>query len=343
MGYPSEGPDRRLLDSLFSGQYAWQFWTMAIIGLFIPAVLLALPWTRTFKGILIASVLINVGMWLKRYVIVVPTLASPFMPIFSTTGKPLSYIPTWVEWSITAGAFSGFCMLYLLFSKVFPIISIWEIEEGQHEKQAKPVATVPARSGIGPRAEVAISVVIATACLLFISGRARASEVSTSQPATSQPTTQPAAKVVLAVVTEDREKLVRATVTALDGKPVENASVQFFVCRTFGDLKLGEDKTLDDGTAAVRFPTGLPGGATGELQLCALVKAPAPYTGASAVITDAGGLLVKPVADPFPRALWAPHAPLPLLVVICSLLAGVWTTYAFVVSQIIAIYKGPKS
>lgn len=343
MGYPSEGPDRRLLDSLFSGQYAWQFWTMAIIGLFIPALLLALPWTRTFKGILIASVLINVGMWLKRYVIVVPTLASPFMPVFSPTGKPLSYIPTWVEWSITAGAFSGFCMLYLLFSKVFPIVSIWEIEEGQHEKQPKLVAITPARSGIAPRAGVAVSVLIMVAGLLLTSGRASASEISTSQPATTQPAaTQPAAKVALAVVTEDREKLVRATVTALDGKPVENASVQFFVCRTFGDLKLGEDKTLDDGTAAVRFPTGLPGGATGQLQLCAQVKAPAPYVGAYAVITDAGGLLVKPVADPFPRALWAPHAPLPLLIVICSLLAGVWTTYAFVISQIIAIYKGPK-
>src|SRR6185437_5686171 len=146
MGYPSEGPDRRLLDSLFSGQYAWQFWTMAIIGLFIPAVLLALPWTRTFKGILIASVLINIGMWLKRYVIVVPTLASPFMPVVNNTGHPLSYVPTWVEWSITAGAFSGFCMLYLLFAKIFPIVSIWEIEAGEREEKEEAVAVLKAAS-----------------------------------------------------------------------------------------------------------------------------------------------------------------------------------------------------
>ena len=74
-----------------------------------------------------AAVLINVGMWLKRYVIVVPTLASPFMPVVRPAGQPLSYVPTWVEWSITAGAFAGFCLLYLLFSKVFPIVSIWEV------------------------------------------------------------------------------------------------------------------------------------------------------------------------------------------------------------------------
>lgn len=142
MGYTSEGPDRRLLDSLFTGQYAVQFWVMAIIGLIIPAILLALPWTRTFKGIVTAAVCVNIGMWLKRYVIVVPTLASPFMPIVGTDGKPLNYIPTWVEWSITAGAFSGFCLLYLLFSKVFPIVSIWEIKNQHQHAAQEPAPTV---------------------------------------------------------------------------------------------------------------------------------------------------------------------------------------------------------
>jgi molybdopterin-containing oxidoreductase family membrane subunit len=75
-------------------------------------------------------------MWLKRYVIVVPTLASPFMPVIRLPGQPSSYVPTWVEWSITAGAFSGFCLLYLVFAKIFPIVSIWEVTE----PAAKPVA-----------------------------------------------------------------------------------------------------------------------------------------------------------------------------------------------------------
>ena len=342
MGYPSEGPDKRLLDALFHGQYAWQFWTMAVIGLFIPALLLALPWTRTFKGILIASVMINIGMWLKRYVIVVPTLASPFMPVYSPTGKPLSYVPTWVEWSITAGAFSGFCLLYLLFSKIFPIVSIWEIEEGEHARDTKPSSVSASSDGevrLGRRPGLVVPMVIAAVGMLFLAGRSSAEETPATQPAA----TQPSAHVALAVVTEEGQKLIRATVTAADGKPVENATVQFCVSRTFGDLKLGEDKTLDDGTAAVPFPVGLPGGPRGELALCAELKAPAPYAGACARITDASGLVVTPAAEPFPRALWAPHAPVPLLVVICSLLAGVWTTYVFVVSQVIAIWKGTRS
>ena len=339
MGYPAEGPDRRLLDALFSGQYAVQFWTMAVIGLFIPALLLALPWTRTFKGILIASLLINVGMWLKRYVIVVPTLASPFMPVYLPGGKPLRYVPTWVEWSITAGAFSGFCMLYLLFAKVFPIVSIWEIEEGKEQKSAASVAAPPRPVASARRPGLVLPLLIAGVGILGLAGRSAAGQTPATQPAT----TRPAANVTLNVVTEDREKLIRATITTSDGKPIENAAVQFFVRRTFGDLKLGEDKTLDDGTAAVPFPTGLPGGLTGELELCAEVKSPASYAGACAAITDNGGRVVKPAADPFPRALWAPHAPLPLLIVICSLVGGVWITYAFVVSQIIAIRKGAKS
>ena len=50
MGYPSDAPDRKLLYALFHGQYATQFWAMAVVGLFIPALLLSLPWTRNLRG-----------------------------------------------------------------------------------------------------------------------------------------------------------------------------------------------------------------------------------------------------------------------------------------------------
>ncbi len=147
MGYSSETADKKLLDALFHGQFATMFWVMAIIGLFIPAFLLALPWTRTFNGILTAAVMINIGMWLKRYVIVVPTLASPFMPVIRLAGQPTRYVPTWVEWSITAGAFSGFCLLYLLFSTIFPIISIWEVQAANESEHAAVNQAQPAIQG----------------------------------------------------------------------------------------------------------------------------------------------------------------------------------------------------
>ena len=125
--YTKEVFERRLVESLFQGAYAKQFWSTVIIGLFIPLIMLVLPWTRTISGIVLASVLVNIGMWLKRYIIVVPTLSSPFLPTME--GVTLSYVPTWVEWSITAGAFAAFCLMFMLFARFFPIISIWEVEE----------------------------------------------------------------------------------------------------------------------------------------------------------------------------------------------------------------------
>lgn len=122
--YVTEKEETDLLYSIFGGSYAVQFWTMVTVGLIAPCVMLALPWTRTIGGIVTASVLVNIGMWIMRYIIVVPTLSSPFLPGIQ---QPLTYVPTVVEWSITAGAFAMFVLLYILFSKVFPIISIWEL------------------------------------------------------------------------------------------------------------------------------------------------------------------------------------------------------------------------
>lgn len=79
--YTREGAERELVEAIFRGPFAAQFWTMAGVGLVAPFLLLALPWTRTVSGIVTASVLANIGMWLKRYVIVVPTLSSPFLPV----------------------------------------------------------------------------------------------------------------------------------------------------------------------------------------------------------------------------------------------------------------------
>ena len=119
--------------------------------------------------------------------------------------------------------------------------------------------------------------------------------------------------------------------------------MQFSVQRTFATLKLGEDKTLDDGTAAVKFPVTLPGNASGELVLVGEVTAPPAIAGICTEMTSTGGVLAKaPEEDAFPRALWAPRAPVVLLVVLAVMFGGVWITYVFVVAQIVAIKRGAR-
>ncbi len=110
-----------------SGPFAPAFWTMVACCFVIPLVILANRRTRTVKGTVLASIAVTVGMWLERWTIVVPSLANPRVP-----GVEAHYFPSWVEWSIFAGAAATFALLYMAFTKVFPIVSIWEIREGRH-------------------------------------------------------------------------------------------------------------------------------------------------------------------------------------------------------------------
>lgn len=128
VGYKGESGEAALLGSLSGGSFAGVFWAIQIVGLVVPAFLLALRRTRTPLGIVIAATLVNAAMWLKRYVIVVSTLATPQMPIGWA-----AYWPTWVEWSITAAGFAGFALLFALLSRLVPIVSVWEVREGEAE------------------------------------------------------------------------------------------------------------------------------------------------------------------------------------------------------------------
>jgi molybdopterin-containing oxidoreductase family membrane subunit len=110
----------------FHGVYMLPFWTMFVTCFIIPFAILVRKKTRTITGINIASIAILIGMWLERYIIIVPTLANPRLPL-----PRGSYFPTWIEWSIFLGVLSGFLLVYVLFTKLFPIISIWEIKEGK--------------------------------------------------------------------------------------------------------------------------------------------------------------------------------------------------------------------
>ncbi len=109
-----------------TGEYAPYFWTMFVTCFVIPFAILARKKTRTITGTLVASISVNIGMWLERFTIVVPSLSNPRLPV-----EMAQYSPTWVEWSLMAGFFAAFILLYMLFTKLFPIISIWEIREGR--------------------------------------------------------------------------------------------------------------------------------------------------------------------------------------------------------------------
>src|SRR5271170_153852 len=116
------------------GSFAPLFWTMVTCNFLIPFPILAIKKLRTITGTAIASASVVVGMWLERFLIIVPSLSRKYLPYAWVTSP---YRPTWVELTITAGTFAGMAMLYMLFSKFVPIISVWELKWGQTEETAR--------------------------------------------------------------------------------------------------------------------------------------------------------------------------------------------------------------
>lgn len=131
--YGNEPQEMRVANYKFFGQYAPFFWCMAVTNFVIPVALLASEKKRTIPRILIASISVVIGMWLERLNIVVPSLANPRLPY--ATGF---YIPTLTEWSLFAGMAALFVLSFIVISKFFPLVSIWEMEEGR--SQVKEVA-----------------------------------------------------------------------------------------------------------------------------------------------------------------------------------------------------------
>jgi molybdopterin-containing oxidoreductase family membrane subunit len=126
--------DMELMEELFLGIYAFQFWSFIVLGMTVPGLILFFAcWKfeseKAVWAIFSASVLIVVGMWIKRYMIIVPALARPFVAQEWTP-----YNPTWVEWAITIAASAGFILAFTIFAKIIPMISLWELEEERHKK-----------------------------------------------------------------------------------------------------------------------------------------------------------------------------------------------------------------
>ena len=110
------------------GSFAPLYWTMVVVNFVIPVSILSIRKLRTITGCVIASCGVLVGMWLERFLIVVPSLGHKYLPY--SWGV---YRPRPVEIMITISTFAAMTLLYVLFSKFVPIISIWEMKVGEQE------------------------------------------------------------------------------------------------------------------------------------------------------------------------------------------------------------------
>ena len=113
-----------ILYRIKDGPFAWLYWEMITFCAVVPLALFSRRIRTNWNVMLVISILINIGMLTERFVIVASSLPRKFLPdVFGV------YFPSLVEISITVGSFAIFTTLFLIFVKVFPAVSIYEVKE----------------------------------------------------------------------------------------------------------------------------------------------------------------------------------------------------------------------
>ncbi|MEA3446563.1 MAG: NrfD/PsrC family molybdoenzyme membrane anchor subunit [Bacteroidota bacterium] len=138
-GYKMKSLDFGHITELFAGHEAPLFYGIQVFGMIIPIFLLIFKKMRTPMPMLLISIVVVIGAFLKRYLIVVPTQFHPTFPIQNVPESFHHYVPTLPEMTITASLIAGVLLIITLFVRLFPIVPIWETahENGHHNIEEK--------------------------------------------------------------------------------------------------------------------------------------------------------------------------------------------------------------
>jgi molybdopterin-containing oxidoreductase family membrane subunit len=122
--YSGNQYERFLVLNRMTGPYKYEFWGLLFCNAVIPQFL----WIKSFRRspfmLWWVSIVINVGMWLERFVIIVISLHRDFLP--SSWGW---YRPTVWDWGIFIGTIGFFCFMMFMFIRLLPVISVFELRE----------------------------------------------------------------------------------------------------------------------------------------------------------------------------------------------------------------------
>ena len=133
--YGAVADEMNVANAKIFGEFDYAFWTMVFCNAIVPFLILTRRSGRTVMGTFIASIFIDIGMWLERFTIIAPSLTRPRLAF-----EWAIYQPTWVEASITLGSLALFALLFVIFFKLFPSLSMWEVEEGAEIEERNRIA-----------------------------------------------------------------------------------------------------------------------------------------------------------------------------------------------------------
>lgn len=111
-----------------TGAYAWAFWTMIICNVVLPQLLWFKKLRRSITFSVCVALVVCVGMWFERFVIIVTSLHRGYLPSSWTM-----FSPTWVDIGIFVGTLGLFFLLFLLYARSFPMIAQAEVKGGRSQ------------------------------------------------------------------------------------------------------------------------------------------------------------------------------------------------------------------
>ena len=136
---------KEVLWSKMTGAYAPAFWSMMFLGSVLPFALAFRSLRRHIPTMMAVSILLNVGMWLERWMIISPTLAESFYPWSWAV-----MWPTLTSWAIVLGSFGWFGLLFLVFVKIFPSVSMYEVKEMVYHRKLATAKAAAHAGGVAP-------------------------------------------------------------------------------------------------------------------------------------------------------------------------------------------------
>src|SRR5690242_18414862 len=122
--YSANGFERFVTINRAIGPYGWLYWALVATNLVIPQALWSARVRQSTVAIFMIALSVNIGMWLERFIIVITSLHRDFLP--SSWGM---YYPTIWDWATYAGTIGLFIMLFFVFVRLLPMISIFEIKQ----------------------------------------------------------------------------------------------------------------------------------------------------------------------------------------------------------------------
>jgi len=112
------------LETLFTGSYSLIFWLVLIVGLILPIIVLLFKKGRKPAPMFFIGLIVVIGSWWKRFVIVTPTLLHPFLPIQGVPESWHHYFPSLHEWLITIATLAMALLIITVCVRYLPVIPI---------------------------------------------------------------------------------------------------------------------------------------------------------------------------------------------------------------------------